>query len=364
MLRALDDLGAWEHRPFDTIAIRNQRRHPVKHRSQLSREAFTLIELLVVIAIISVLLGLLLPAVQKVREAAARTKCANNLRQIGIALYSYHDAKKGFPGNHRPAGLKSVRERWFTKLLPFLEQDNLYQAYDQTQNWDAPRNLPVTSVPLSVAICPSTPLPNRQDFDEANGFTNPVVAVTDYAAVYGLWPTFLTANGITQTNPAGILSKVDGQIISVADITDGTSNTIYVVESAGRPYLYQNRVLVNQNYFADQVLGGGWCRPASDIWIIGFADKAGTIPGGPWVINAANGLDTFGQYPAAVPAGAALGTDGSGQMYAFHTSGTNVLMADGSVRFLDADPVSGVSPAVLAALITRGGGETVAAGSF
>jgi prepilin-type N-terminal cleavage/methylation domain-containing protein/prepilin-type processing-associated H-X9-DG protein len=328
------------------------------------RSAFTLIELLVVIAIIAVLIGLLLPAVQKVREAANRTRCANNLRQIGIALHGYHDAKKGFPSNVRPSALTSVRERWFTKILPFLEQDTLYKYYDPTQNWDSPTNLKVTSIPLQVAICPSTPLPNRQDYDEALGFSNPVVAITDYAALYGLWPTFLAANGITQPNPAGVLTKTDGERISIAEITDGTSNTLFVVESAGRPYVYQYGILLNQNYFASQVNGGGWCRPASDIWLIGFADKNGSTPGGAWVINAANGLDTGGKYPAPVPAGAPLGTDGTGQIYSFHPTGTNALFADGSVRFLDADPVSGVTAQVLAALVTRAGGEPLAAGTY
>src|SRR5256886_645037 len=121
---------------------------------------FTLVELLVVIAIIGVLIALLVPAVQKVRDAANRTQCANNLKQIGLALHSYHDAKKYFPGNHRPKATTSARERWFTKILPFLEQDVLYKNYDQTQNWDSPTNLPITSVPLQVAVCPSTPNPN------------------------------------------------------------------------------------------------------------------------------------------------------------------------------------------------------------
>jgi prepilin-type N-terminal cleavage/methylation domain-containing protein/prepilin-type processing-associated H-X9-DG protein len=337
----------------------------MKSQSRLRHSAFTLVELLVVIAIIGVLIGLLLPAVQKIRESANRTKCANNLRQIGLALHGYHDVKKYFPGNHRPAGLNSVRERWFTKILPYIEQDVLFQNYDPSQNWDSATNLAVTSIPLSVAMCPSTPLPGRQDFDEANGFTNPVVAITDYAAVYGVHPLYLTANGLTQTNPAGILTKQDNQFISTADITDGTSNTLYVIESAGKPYVYQQgRTLLNQNFFVDQVLGGGWCRPASDIWLIGFADRAGTIPGGPWAINAANGIDTLGVYPATVPAGAPLGTDGTGQIFSFHTSGTNALFADGHVRFLDGDPVNGVSPAVLAALVTRGGNEAIAAGSY
>jgi len=331
-----------------------------RQRKAFPRKAFTLIELLVVIAIIGVLVALLVPAVQKIRDAANRTSCANNLKQIGLGLYSFHDAKKYFPGNHRPAALIAARERWFTKILPFIEQANMYKVYDQTQNWDSATNLPVTSTPLQLAQCPSTPNPTRLDFDEANGFSNLIVAVTDYAGVYGLHPTFLSANGITQPNPAGVLTKVDGQHISVSDITDGTSNTIFLVESAGRPYVYQNGVIINQNVFADQILGGGWARPASDIWIIGFADKAGTIPGGSYVINASNGLDAQATYPLVVPTGAPLGTDGSGQIYSFHSGGANVLFADGSVHFVDQE----IAVGTLAALITRAGGETVTPGSF
>jgi prepilin-type N-terminal cleavage/methylation domain-containing protein/prepilin-type processing-associated H-X9-DG protein len=331
-----------------------------RRRTAQPRKGFTLIELLVVIAIIGVLIGLLLPAVQKVHDSALRTQCSNNLKQIGVALHAYHDANKYFPSNIRLTAVSSVRERWFTKLLPYLEQNNLYKYYDPTTNWDSPTNLPVTATPLQVAQCPSAPNPNRLDFDEQNGFSNPVVAPTDYAAVYGLWPTFLTANGIAQPNPLGCLSKTNGVNISTADITDGLSNTVYTVESAGKPYLYRNgNTLVNQNYFADQVLGGGWCRPASDIWIIGFADKGGTTPGGPWVINAANGIDTGGVYPSVVPAGVPTGTDGTGQIFSFHSGGANAGMADGSVRFFNADQFNGVTASVLAALVTRSGGEPV-----
>src|SRR4051794_8904446 len=98
-------------------------------------QGFTLIELLVVIAIIAVLMALLIPAVQKVRESANRTQCANNLKQIGIAVHAYHDANKLFPDNVRPAIGKSIRVRWFTKLLPFLEQQTLYSAYNPELQW-------------------------------------------------------------------------------------------------------------------------------------------------------------------------------------------------------------------------------------
>src|SRR5208283_1852917 len=100
-----------------------------------NRVGFTLVELLVVIAIIAVLAALLLPAVQGAREASNRISCANNLKQIGLALHGYHDSKGYFPGNHRPVLTSSVRERWFTKVLPYLEQGNIWKNYDETTNW-------------------------------------------------------------------------------------------------------------------------------------------------------------------------------------------------------------------------------------
>jgi prepilin-type N-terminal cleavage/methylation domain-containing protein len=118
----------------------------VKYRPARARNAFTLVELLVVVAIISVLLALLLPAVQKARDAASRISCQNNLKQIALGLHNYHDTYHYFPQNHRPAGatLGSVRERWFTQALPFIEQASLYSSYDATTNWDSATNLPIT----------------------------------------------------------------------------------------------------------------------------------------------------------------------------------------------------------------------------
>jgi prepilin-type N-terminal cleavage/methylation domain-containing protein/prepilin-type processing-associated H-X9-DG protein len=343
----------------------------MKLRSLRRRGGFTLIELLVVVAIIAVLIALLLPAVQKAREAAARTQCANNLKQIGLAVHGYLDAKKFFPGNHRPIATSSVRERWFTKVLPYLDQENIYSRYDETTNWDSTTNLPLTSQALSVAQCPSAPLANRLDLDPANGtagFSNtPVVAVTDYAGVYGVYPLFYSATGIAPpADTSGILTRTDGYYVSVSDVTDGLSNTIFAVESAGRPFIYTS---LNGNtkfgtFPTDAINGGGWCRPGSDIWLIGFPDKFGsTVSTGPWggayTINAANGYDANNTYPLAIPTGAALGTDGSGQIFSFHSTGANALLGDGSVRFIDSS--LNTNPGLIASLCTKAGGEIVPA---
>src|ERR1700756_2643029 len=102
-------------------------------RSLQKRRGFTLVELLVVIAIIAILIGLLLPAVQKVREAAARAQCMNNLKQMGLALHNYHSVFGGFP----PAKVTTpTTHNWTVFILPYIEQDNLYKRYNFSVNWD------------------------------------------------------------------------------------------------------------------------------------------------------------------------------------------------------------------------------------
>jgi prepilin-type N-terminal cleavage/methylation domain-containing protein/prepilin-type processing-associated H-X9-DG protein len=290
------------------------------------RTGFTLIELLVVIAIIAILIGLLLPAVQKVRDAANRMKCSNNLKQLGLAMHNHNDALGYLPGNIRPSATGTVRVRWTTYLLPYFEQDNIYRIYNPNLNWSDPSNAQAVRTRLKVMECPSVPSPGRFDFAPDDGWAGGVQeAAGDYSGIYG--------SILNYTASPGILSKTDQ--VQLTDVKDGLSNTIHLAESGGKPDLFQNGKLVTKASGQTRVNGGGWCRPASDI-----VYQVNNI-------NTENGFILNG-YPDAT-----FGTDPTGQIYSFHTGGTNALLGDGSVRFIR----SSIAYASLQALITRNGGE-------
>jgi prepilin-type N-terminal cleavage/methylation domain-containing protein len=211
----------------------------MSRHSPTRRRAFTLIELLVVIAIIAILIGLLLPAVQKVREAAARAKCANNLKQIGLASHSYHDVNgflvPAWLGDNAfdPDGWAS----WAVLLLPYLEQNQVYQLWNLTQ-------LASTQPPaayqqqLPVYLCPSRPPPvlSVNDFVTAGG------GLSDYAACFGMAADGSNSNGAI-IPVARMGQSVNGNQLKVPwrgqltllSITDGTSNTLMFGEKHIRP---------------------------------------------------------------------------------------------------------------------------------
>jgi prepilin-type N-terminal cleavage/methylation domain-containing protein len=284
------------------------------------RNGFTLIELLVVIAIIAVLIGLLLPAVQKVRETASRMSCQNNLKQIGLACYNFENVNQRFPinGGNDPA-LYDVS--WLTLILPYIEQNNLYnEVYSLIKsyfyNYYMTTNGPLAT-PIKLYYCPSEP---RASLGPSISWLP--WAYTDYVAIEGL----------SHGDGLGIINEKS--FVRVTDITDGTSNTIMAGE---RP--------------PDTSSNFGF---ALGYWWIGGLDS------GSGVANkfALNPTDSNGNRCPPPPCYFGAGprnvsNDCSvNQLWSNHTGGANFLIGDGSVRFISYSYAS-----IMPALATRAGGE-------
>lgn len=305
-------------------------------RTRSSRSAFTLIELLVVIAIIAILIGLLLPAVQKVREAAARMSCSNNIKQIVLSTHSYHDSFGKFPSNGPGAtySMSGPDWSWLSKILPYIEQQNLYNSLGiPTANLG---NQPLLATNIKTFNCPSDsqsslPRQNCADIGSNNGVG---VGQTNYKGVCGAnwdWgssdPSPLntpTNNGLDQGN--GIFYRTDGQPgtsghgpLTMVAITDGTSNTFMVGED-----------IPSKNQ---------WCA-----WP--YANAAtGTcaIPLNNAMLAGQAGYNSIGDWP---------------DIYSFrsyHTNGANFGFADGSIEYI----TNSISMSVYEPLATYEGGEVV-----
>ena len=203
-----------------------------------ARRAFTLIELLVVIAIIAVLIGLLLPAVQKVREAAARMKCSNNLKQIGLALHAYHDANLQFPagyvdGNTNPASAPDSDTgpgwAWSAYLLPQLEQGNVYSQIAFAQRVGTGVNAAVSLTAIPVFQCPSDPNQQAVPVYDSSSTLIATVAHSNYLGCAGSEATFDAAGGTSPSRGAFYRNSRT----KMTEVTDGLSNTIVAGERAG-----------------------------------------------------------------------------------------------------------------------------------
>jgi prepilin-type N-terminal cleavage/methylation domain-containing protein/prepilin-type processing-associated H-X9-DG protein len=366
-------------------------------RSKTDRHAFTLIELLVVIAIIAVLIALLLPAVQSAREAARRAQCVNNLKQIGLALHNYESANICFPPSgestnfNNPSGVASsqfVDGGWsaLARILPYMEGGSSFNALNfnlAEYNVATGDNYTGASQVVAVFLCPSSapePAGGRDGVDPNDIFSgnNGGYGYNDYGpTVYtdisplgvsgGLGSTLATPYRDKRTRADGLLHQGKTRI---AEITDGTSNTIAIAEDAGRdsrylsPYIegYWDGVITRQAAMAvinpfDPGPAGGY-TPYRRYWRWAEPDEGYGVSGVP--NNKFRPDHELGNWPTGPFIAQGNNAGNNDEIASFHPGGANILYGDGSVRFLK----DSVNVVTLRGLVTLKGGEVISADQY
>jgi prepilin-type processing-associated H-X9-DG protein len=283
----------------------------------------TLIELLVVIAVVGMLAALLWPAVQKAREAARRTQCQNNLKQIALALHAYHDRSRSFPpstvvnwNTPEPTGWWS----WIVRILPDLEERALYDQFDLRDDvWtNSTRYKPYTSRRLAVLLCPSDPNSQLVYQSGAESSYDEAFALTNYLGCRGSTRQPADAEGkYPEKMPGnGVFPDVN-QIVRLSHVTDGTSRTILVGERPADPEAYW-----------------GWWAAGRGVDDRGLGD---------YLLDASEGLRE----------GDPAGDADLLHFWSAHPRGAHFAMCDGSVRFL----TYAIDPSTFSSLGSRQGGE-------
>ena len=322
--------------------------------SKLKRQSrgFTLIELLVVIAIIAILIALLLPAVQQAREAARRTQCKNNLKQIGLGIHNYESTYSRFPSAGEYTDNASIDRRFFpvslyVAILPFVEQANIYSQWNMSYHYTNSANSTNAALAKKVVpgyICPSNSITQI----DAQGY-----GTADYMPI--AYTDIDPITGARNPSVAGVALNADsngalGACRKMSDSTDGTSNTMLVIEDAGRQTGASGKADITSVKF----IGGS--RGYDSTQLYAAADVAPGVPGG--VFSAPNrwadqdggsGVSGAGNFPSETkiinnnstpkggPAGCLWRVNNCGpndEPFSQHTGGCQAVLGDGSVRFL------------------------------
>ena len=327
---------------------------------------FTLVELLVVITIIGILIALLLPAVQAARESARLLQCQNNLKQLGLACLNYESTQCTMPLLYA----SSNQLGWITEILPYFEQDSIYNRYDMTKPWFDAANAAVCSQRIPSLECSSNSLPHVYTGTDSafagqspNAMTTFTVASTDYFAISGA--SSATTTKAPSTIPAGYfyvypsastttdLGGMFGAQSStpvchrLAEVKDGLSNTVMIGEMSGRPWLYLSpgKQIAAANF-------PSYVSTSSVDTVNGYALNYGW---GAWVHNNNFAMGTWSRDGTMQGGDSAVNCSNYRGMFSFHATGACAAFGDGSVHVLGRE----ISPVVFFALVTAHAGEVV-----
>jgi prepilin-type N-terminal cleavage/methylation domain-containing protein len=318
------------------------------------RSGFTLIELLVVIAIIAILIGLLLPAVQKIREAANRMSCSNNLKQLGLGLHGFHDVNNQFPkgASNSDADGSAWGSSWKVYILPYIEQDNVFNRWQHTGNsgYNNANNMALTNnLTIKVYRCPSTVLPATYVPWNSG---NPNQMYTSYMGISG---AHTDPSGSLSTNSTGGGTMSNTGVLypnsnaTFASMTDGSSNTMMVGEQSDHLRDANNQPILNSGMAITSQGPHGWAMGAgSNARPPAYTDRS---------FNCTTIRYTIGQRGLGDNAGngTAHNTGSNIPLSSNHTGGCMALLGDGSVRFLR----STITIATLSMLANSADGQTL-----